>query len=148
MLDKLFSYQQQYHEQRLFLDDKQDMQKLDIYNRDIITQCIDYFVNDNAVLLQPAKSYCVAFIYSKLLENLTDITWVWFCSNQNFLFDDIFFLPYGDETAVVYNMLNTQFTFESIVSNKCYNVQTTIKYCFAEFNIELENKRIVFNDDM
>ena len=50
MLDKLFSYQQQYHEQRLFLDDKQDMQKLDICNRDIITQCIDYFVNDNAVL--------------------------------------------------------------------------------------------------
>jgi hypothetical protein len=108
---------------------------------EIIEYSKGYFTKENVPIIFPAKSYCVAIIYSFLLQKYFGESFWDSLSDPNlFLGTDKFFIPYGQENRSdgIYNLLvkfieeNELFDFES---SQLINVLSSVRYFYKEFSI-------------
>lgn len=119
-------------------------QKYDLYenisNEKLIIQITEYFTRCQFILQYPAKSYAVAIIYSKLLEDYFNIPFLESLNDPELLYNnDHFFVPYIEAHQIYDEVLN------KISLNFNINlpqITKTIEYFKKEFYLN-ENKYFI-----
>jgi hypothetical protein len=101
----------------------------------ILKYALEYFEQDQSELIYPAKSYCVAMIYSFLLHQYfkTDLRLA--LADADLLFNnDPYFEPYTDHNAFIYEALI--YKTKSGLPLNLSQVKVTYDYFHKEFLIE------------
>ena len=70
-------------------------------DEELVNEIVDFFISGSK-LIYPAKSYFVAIVYAKLLEEHFDENFYDCLSDKELLLDDYFFVPYN-RNRNVYN---------------------------------------------
>lgn len=93
----------------------------------------EYFKTDIPVLIYPAKSYAVAYIYAYLIKHLFQVeeTIQDLLSDPLLLYgNDPFFRPYSEETRYIYDHLIECVTLDDILRTS--QAQQTVQYFLKE----------------
>ena len=104
---------------------------------DTLEFCSRYFVYpDDGVLYYPAKSYCVALIYSILLSTYFGGTPIQYLKDPALLYgNDSQFKPYQPDTSEIYDTMLATLTSDSIETSTLLQVRVTVQCFKEEFNV-------------
>ena len=105
-----------------------------IGDEDVFTFCIRYFTDDSFCSYFPYKSYCIAFIYSRILSVVNNVSQYDLLCNKYLLPNDEFFIEYNIQTCHIYNFLINNFN-DFIYDFSTQNVRITSFFCFIEHDL-------------
>lgn len=104
----------------------------------IIEYAVSYFSEECKELSYPAKSYCVAIIYSHLLNFYFGEDFYEVLNDPDLLnSNDDFFRPYGDVKSLYDHILkHIQFSESFTLNLNLTQVRSTYEYFLEEFSVE------------
>ena len=94
--------------------------------------CYKYFTDDDFVCYFPHKSFCVAFIYSRILSLVFNISQREILLSDKLLDDDQYYQPYNDDTKLIYDFMIEHFN-DFLNHPLTKNVEFTMYFCVREF---------------
>lgn len=134
-INELYANRFLYYKNNQHIKDEQNIVSCGIsYEHDIFTFCIKYFTEKDFTPTFPNKSFCVAFIYAKIINQYTNIPLEILLSSPTLLFDDPFFAPLSNYNKAVYDFMNINFS-TIIMDSNVYNVKKTVEFCLKEMGL-------------
>lgn len=101
---------------------------------DVFTFCIRYFSDDTFCSYFPYKSFCIAFIYSRILSVVNNVSQYDLLRDPGLLPGDPYFIVYNEETSFIYDFLIQHYN-DFILTFSVQNVRITSFFCFIEHNL-------------
>jgi len=105
-----------------------------IGDEDVFTFCTRYFTDDSLICYFPYKSFCVAFIYSRILSVVYNISQYDLLRDATLLPNDPYFIIYNTDTFYIYDFLIENFN-DFITSFSTQHVRITSFFCFLEHHL-------------
>lgn len=133
--------QEIYNRYQLFNDINKEniIYKENATDEEIISDIVDYFTKGCPVLIYPAKSYCVAIIYSFLIQKYFNIDFYEALNDKNLLYNnDKYFLNYS-EGKEIYDIALKHIEIQKIEENPFEQVKETVRYFEKEFFIKYDS---------